>query len=52
MKSIKYVRLYLANGETKLEQVKTTTDRYIKNLIADIAYRLPAKVTSWEVIAL
>lgn len=47
-KRMKCVRLYLANGKTKVIEVKTTTDRYIKNVIADLIFDAP--VMRWELI--
>lgn len=47
-KHIKYVRLTLANGETRLIQVKTTTVEYIESVIADLIF--PANVMRWELI--
>ncbi len=46
-KRVRYVRFTLTNGDTKLEQVKTTTEGYIRKLIRDLRY----SVRSWEVIA-
>ena len=48
MKKVKYVRLTMANGETRVVQVKTTTENYIRKLIADM--NLPDKVIRWEVV--
>ena len=47
-KRMKYVRLYLANGETRLIRVKTATVNYIECVIADLVF--PASVTRWELI--
>jgi len=47
-KRMRNVRLIMANGETRMIQVKTTTERYIREIIADLW--LPAKVTGWEVL--
>lgn len=49
MKRIKSVVLTLANGETRMITVKTTTENYIRRVIADLL--LPAKVVGWEVLA-
>ena len=48
-KRVRYAVLTLANGETRMIQVKTTTAEYIRRVIADMI--LPAKVMGWEVIA-
>lgn len=46
----RYVRLTLANGDTRVVDVgKTCTDRYIERFIADLI--LPYPVTKWEVLA-
>ena len=42
----RYVRFTLTNGDTKVVQTKTCTERYIRNLIAD----LRISVTKWEVL--
>lgn len=47
-KRMRNVVLTMENGETRMIQVKTTTERYIREIIADLW--LPAKVTSWAVI--
>lgn len=47
-KQIHYVRLLLANGETRLIQTKTTTAAYIRRIIDDLI--LPANVMRYEVI--
>ena len=47
-KRVRNVRLDMANGESRMIQVKTTTERYIREIIADLC--LPAKVIGWEVI--
>ena len=47
-KRLKYVRLTLANGETRVIQVKTATVEYIENVIADLIF--PANVMRWELI--
>ena len=44
----KLVILTLSNGEKRAIEVKTTTERYIRNVIADMI--LPASVTKWEVV--
>jgi len=49
-KQMRNVMLTMANGDTTVVRVKTTTERYIRELIADM-YWLPAKVMRWEVIA-
>ena len=49
-KQMRNVELTLANGDTTIVQVKTTTERYIRKLIADM-YWLPCRVMRWEVIA-
>ena len=46
---VRYAILTLANGETRMIQVKTTTAEYICRVIADMI--LPAKVMRWEVLA-
>ena len=48
-KRVRYAILTLANGETRMIQVKTTTAEYICRVIADMI--LPAKVMRWEVLA-
>lgn len=47
-KRVRYCRLMLENGDTKMIQIKTTTENYIRKVIADM--RLPAKVVGWEVV--
>ena len=47
-KKVRYVKLTMSNGETRLVQVKTTTENYIRKLIADMC--LPAKVIRWEIL--
>ena len=47
-KQVRKVRLDLANGESRLIQVKTVTERYILRVIADMI--LPAHVLRWEVL--
>lgn len=47
-KRVRYCKLMLANGETRMIQVKTTTENYIRKVIADLM--LPAKVVEWVVI--
>ena len=47
-KQIRYVRLTLANGETRLLQTKTTTASYIRKIIESLI--LPANVMKYEVI--
>lgn len=49
-KTVKYVRLTMANGDTTVLSVKTVTENYIRRVIRDM-YWLPAKVMRWEVIA-
>lgn len=49
-KSMRNVELTLANGDTTVVTVKTTTEKYIRKLVADM-YWLPAKVIRWAVIA-
>lgn len=46
---VRGVILTLANGETRRIDVKTTTENYIRRVIADMIW-LPAKVMRWEVI--
>ena len=46
--NMKLVVLTLSNGEQRAIEVKTTTERYIRNIIADMI--LPASVTKWEVV--
>ena len=48
-KRVRYAILTLANGETRMIQIKTTTAEYICRVIADMI--LPAKVMRWEVLA-
>ena len=48
-RSMRKVELTMANGDTTVVDVKTTTETYIRRLIADM-YWLPAKVISWAVI--
>ena len=48
-KRVRYAVLTLANGETRMIQVKTTTAEYIRRVIADMI--LPCKVMRWEVLA-
>ena len=48
-KSLKSVRLTLANGDTTVVTVKTATENYIRKLVADM-YWLPAKVIRWAVV--
>ena len=47
-KRVKGVVLVLANGDSIRMDVKTTTERYIRNLIKDLI--LPYPVRSWKVI--
>lgn len=47
-KKVKYVRLYLANGETRVIQVKTATANYIEGVIADMIF--DSHVMRWELI--
>lgn len=47
-KRVRYCRLMLENGDTKLIQVKTTTENYIRKVIADMC--LTVKVVGWEVV--
>ena len=47
-KRMRNVVLFLENGETRMIQVKTCTERYIRNVIADIW--LPARVIEWKVV--
>ena len=47
-KRVHYVRLFLANGETKMIQTKTTTESYLRRLFNDLI--LPANVTKYEVV--
>lgn len=47
-KQVRNVRLDLANGDSRLIQVKTVTERYIRRVIADMI--LPAHVMRWEVL--
>ena len=42
----RYVRFTLTNGDTKVVQTKTCTERYIRNLIED----LRIAVVKWEVL--
>ena len=49
-KQMRNVKLTMANGDTTVVQVKTTTEKYIRKLIADMIW-LPAKVMMWEVLA-
>lgn len=49
-KQMRNVKLTMANGDTTVVQVKTTTEKYIRKLIADMIW-LPAKVMRWEVLA-
>ena len=44
------IRLTLANGDTRVVESKTTTEDYMRKFIADIEWRLPAKVVKWEVL--
>ena len=46
-KRVRYVRFTLTNGETRMIQVKTTTENFIRKLIADMRI----SVRSYEVIA-
>lgn len=48
-KRVRYIILSLSNGESKMITVKTTTENYIRKVIADLW--LPAKVIGWEVLA-
>lgn len=47
-KQMRNVRLELANGESRLIQTKTITERYIRKVIAELW--LPAKVVGWVVL--
>ena len=47
-KRVRYCILMLENGDTKMIQVKTTTENYIRKVIADMC--LPMKVVDWEVV--
>ena len=47
-KRVRYIRFTLSNGETRLIQTKTTTENYIRKVIADMNF--PAKVVAWEVL--
>ena len=47
-KRMRNVCLMMANGETRMIQVKTTTENYIRKVIADLF--LPSNVTKWEVL--
>lgn len=47
-KRVRYCKLVLENGDTKVIQVKTTTENYIRKVIADMC--LPGKVIKWVVI--
>lgn len=49
-KSMRNIRLTLANGDTTVVRVKTCTENYVRKLIADMIW-LPAKVMRWEVLA-
>lgn len=49
-KQMRNVKLTMANGDTTIVRVKTTTERYLRRVIADM-YWLPAKVMGWEVLA-
>ena len=49
-RQMRNVKLMMANGDTTVVQVKTTTESYIRRLIADMIW-LPAKVMRWEVLA-
>ena len=48
MKRMRYAVLTMENGDTRMVQVKTTTDEYMESLIADL--RLPCRVTGWEFV--
>ena len=48
-KRMRNIRLELANGDTVMIQSKTTTDRYIREIIEDMT-TLSAKVIGWEVL--
>ena len=48
-KQVKYVKLILANGDTRLIQTKTITSAYIRKIVD--AMILPANVMRYEVIA-
>lgn len=45
---IRLIRLNMSNGESTVIQVKTTTENYIRKVIADMI--LPAKVMTYEFI--
>lgn len=47
-KRVRTIMLILENGDTKLIQVKTCTERYIWNVISDMW--LPARVIEWKVV--
>ena len=48
-RKVRKVKLTMANGDTTVVDVKTTTETYIRKLVADM-YWLPARVISWVVI--
>ena len=45
-KKVRYVVLTLADGDTKVIRVKTTTEKFIERIIADMRIA----VRNWEVI--
>lgn len=49
-KLVRRIRLELANGETRVFYSKTCTEKYVRALIADVEWTLPAKVIRWEVL--